>query len=80
MLELLYLLVKYKCLENTVSPAMVFSKNSLKKLLIDPTAIDQVIPGEWRKEMLGDNLINWIRNINDLDLEINDGEVKLSLK
>ena len=81
LLEMLYLLVKYKCLESGMSPGLVFPKNALKKLRADPEALNGVLIGGWRKELLGENLVNWLGNIDDLELEINDnGGIKLSLR
>ncbi|MEL7119517.1 MAG: HRDC domain-containing protein [Bacteroidota bacterium] len=75
LIEMLYLIVKYTCLERQVSPNMVFSKAELKKTLNNRDLALKLLGTGWRKELLGEDFSEWILNIDQLQLEVQDGKV-----
>lgn len=75
LLEMLYLLVRHKCLENDISVGMVMPKNLLRRLRADEEA-GTLIQG-WRKELLGEELTSWLLRINDLELHVEGGKIGL---
>lgn len=79
MIEMLFLLVKYRCLQNGVSPSMVVSKNTLQKATMDISEVEDLLRDGWRKELLGDTIINWLQNMDHLGMDIKDGLIELKL-
>lgn len=79
-LEMLFLLIKYSCLENDVSPNLVLTRNTLKKLKADPDSLSPTFFTGWRKELLGDQFIEWLENFDKLHLDIDGGDIKLKLR
>lgn len=79
LIEMLFLLVKYRCLQNGVSPTMVVSKSMLQKATNDLSEVDDLLQDGWRKEMLGDTIIKWLQNLDHLDMDIKDGLIELKL-
>lgn len=78
--ELLYLLVRYKCMELDITPLMVMPKNAIKKLKDGDEELDRSLDAGWRRELLGDALVDWLRNFNQLDLKVVDNRIELLLK
>jgi len=78
--ELLYLLVKYKCLENDITPLMVMPKNAIKKLQEGDEELERSLKSGWRRELLGDALVDWLQNFDRLDLKVVDNRIELLLK
>ncbi len=78
--EMLYLLVKYKCMETGLTPSLVLPRNSIKKLRNGDEAINESLNHGWRRELLGDNLVAWLRNFDRLDLQVVDNRIELILK
>ncbi len=74
--EMLYLLVKYKCFEHGISPGMVMARNGIRKIRNE----NESMLNGWRRELLGDGLIERLRNFDQLDIQVNDGVVELILK
>ena len=79
-LEMLFLLIKYRCLDNGVSPNMVLTRNTLKKLKIDSNSLSDSFLNGWRNELLGEQFIHWLKNFEHLELDINGGNIELKLK
>ncbi len=80
LIEMVYLLIKYKCMENEVSPNMVLARNMLKKLREDDSLIEDLEKMTWKREFLGDTIFTWMENLDKLKLEINGGNVELKLR
>jgi ribonuclease D len=77
LLEMLYLLIKYKCLDNAVSPSLVFPKNMMQKIHNDPALLEGAIKNGWRRELLGDAFIQWLENLDRLELDINGDNIRI---
>ncbi|GJM32630.1 MAG: ribonuclease D [Saprospiraceae bacterium] len=78
-IDMVYLLIKYKCMENEVSPSMVLPRNMLKKLREDPTLINDLNKMPWKREFLGDTIFSWMENLDNLKMEINGGNIELRI-
>jgi ribonuclease D len=79
-LEMLHLLIRYKCLQEQISPDLVFPRTVLKKLKGDPAYFDPMMESGWRVEFLGPELINWLRNRDRLEIVLGGDKFELSLR
>lgn len=79
LLEMLNLLVKFKCLESGVPAPMVLTRGALTKIKGDEEAIRQHIGG-WRRELLGEKFLEWLANFDRLDLSVDDGRIEMFVK
>ena len=78
-MELLYVLIKYKCLEDGISHDLVLPKNIIKRLKVNPDYIEEELATGWRGGFLGKALINGLRNFERLHLELEEDKVMISL-
>lgn len=80
--ELLYLLVKYKCIQEDITPSMVMPRNAIRKLKNgdESKTLDQSLASGWRGELLGASLVTWLRNFDRLDLKVVENRIELVLK
>jgi ribonuclease D len=53
--EFLYLLVRDRCFKSVIAPSIVLSKSAFRNH-------DQSLQAGWRRELLGDSLIEWIQS------------------
>lgn len=74
LIEMLYLLVRYKCLEQDISVSMVMPKNLLRRL---KSGEDTHSINGWRGELLGEELKTWLLRINDLKLHVEGAKIEL---
>ncbi len=68
--DILYALVKRKCLIEGVSQNLVFSKSSLKKFKEQP----EWLGNGWRAQILGKELVNLCKKIESLEFELTNGQ------
>ena len=80
LLEMLYLLIKYRCMEKGVAPSLVFSRAAIKRLIAAPDATEHALLRGWRKELIGEQFVEWLLNFDRLYLEIEGGNIQLRLK
>lgn len=78
--EMLYWLIKYICLEKEVSTGLVFPKAFLKKLKADPVLMEKYFETGWRKDLLGPTIINWLGPHEDLQVNIREAAIELMMK
>lgn len=80
LVEMLYLMIKYKCLKMEVAPGMFVARNVLNKIKADPKELDYYIKSNWRREMLGEVFWNWLQHFDQLDIEMGKEKIELKLK
>lgn len=80
LMDILNLLLKYQCHEQQIAPELVVNRSNFKKMKVDPNYFDESLDMGWRKELLGEDLINWIKVRTELNIDIVDGKCILSVK
>jgi ribonuclease D len=78
LLEMLYLAVKYKCLEEDISTNLVLPRSFLKKLKSN-AGLDETLFDGWRSEFLGENFIHWLEQYDQMRLTVETEEIILKL-
>ena len=79
-MEMLYLVVKYKCLRHGISENLVLPRGILKELRRDPSQADALLVDSWRSEFLGPTLVHWLRHFDRLNLDVEGEEIRLYLE
>lgn len=79
LLDMLYLVMKYKCQEEGVAPSLVFSKSTLKKTKTDEALRRELVEDSWRGEFLGSTFFEWVKNSDRLDLDLSREGIELKL-
>jgi ribonuclease D len=79
LMEMLDLLVRYKCLEEGVSPSLVLPRGALKKMKNDKDYFEESIENGWRKAFLGEEIANWFKNRRQLKIEFTNGKFELKM-
>lgn len=77
LLELLYILMKYRCNEAGVSHQLVMPRSAIKKMKNDEKVRKNLLGSGWRRELLGETFIEWLRDFDKLKLRIDGGEIEL---
>lgn len=80
MLEMLYSIVEYICQNNQVDPTLVLSRTSFKLMKAEPTYFDESIATGWRADLLGDDLLTWLRKRKNLIIEMVDGKCVIRME
>ncbi len=72
MLEMIYLIVKYRCHKEGVAPGLVFSRTIFNKMKESNDYVDASLETGWRKDLLGDLLTDWLKNRDQLELIVEE--------
>ncbi|MCB0588513.1 MAG: HRDC domain-containing protein, partial [Phaeodactylibacter sp.] len=74
-MEMLYQVIKYKCLEEDISINMVVPRGELKKIRADEDDALELLAGGWRQEMLGAYFLDWLSNANRMKVDLLDEKI-----
>ena len=77
LLEMLYLVVKYKCIREDISTNLVLPRGLFKKLKTDASLVEERLGDGWRGDFLGDTIIRWLMHYDQLDIDIAQDEIRL---
>ncbi len=80
MMEMLDLLVRYKCLQAGISNNIVMPRGVLKKMKNDKEYFDTSLETGWRKEFLGAEIISWFKYRRNLEIEFLNGKFELKMQ
>lgn len=75
-MELLHTLVKYKCVEMGVASSLVMNKSDLTTA---EQGKDMFAVQDWRIELLGADLVDWINKRGELTIAMSKGKVILTM-
>lgn len=79
LMEMLDLLVRYKCFEEGISHHMVMPRGVLKRMKNDKDFFDPSISDGWRRKFLGDEIVNWFKYRRQLAIRFDDGKFELTM-
>ena len=75
--ELLYLIMKYRANEEDISHSLVMPRNQIRRMKSNPKVRQAVLGSGWRRRLLGDDFVNWVANFESLSMRIEGGKVVL---
>ena len=78
-MELLHVLVKFKCMESGVAPSLVLNKSDLTYAQPGEDLFNQA-SSDWRREFLGDAMIKWLYERGELTIMMNENKVLVTMK
>ncbi|MCB0705320.1 MAG: HRDC domain-containing protein [Saprospiraceae bacterium] len=79
-LDMLYLMVKYRCLKEGISVQLVFPRGELNNMKSDPGYHSELLNTDWRKQFLGAEVLEWIQERERLEINFGEGRIELSLR
>ncbi len=77
LLEFLYILMKYRCGEQDISHQLVMPRSALKRMKNDAQVRKSLLGSGWRRELMGDNFIHWLKDFDRLKLKIDGGHISM---
>lgn len=80
LMEMLDLLVRYKCLQEGISHHIVMPRGVLKKMKNDKDYFDDAIFSGWRRAFLGDEIVSWFKFRRNLEIKFLDGKFELKMQ
>jgi len=78
-LDMLYMVMKLKAVERGISPNLVISRKELGKMKNDRYYYPSFLDSGWRKELLGESLLEWLRRRNPIDIRFHINTCTLTM-
>ncbi len=78
--EMLYLLVRYKCMEAGITPAFVMPKGAMRKLKNGLHDIPENLERGWRRQLLGEDIFHWLAHYDRLELTVQSGKIEINVR
>ncbi len=78
-IELLYLLLHKKCIDEGISVNLVFPRSLLKRLRQEADQVVEELKSDWRGKFIGEQLLQWMLHYSGLDFEFNGHGVDIRL-
>jgi hypothetical protein len=79
-MEMLDLLVRYKCLDEGISHHLVMPRSVLKRMKNDKDFFDSSLETGWRRQFLGDEIVSWFKYRRNLEIEFTNGKFELKMQ
>jgi ribonuclease D len=79
-MEMLYYVIKLKAAECGISPFLVTSRREMSKMKTDKDYFPPALDEGWRRELLGGDLLNWIKKKNAIDIAFQDNACTLTMR
>jgi ribonuclease D len=76
-IEMLYQVIKYKCMEEEMSINMVLPRNILRQIRANDKNAYRLLGHGWRKDWLGAYFVNWLATAQSLDLQLLEDKIVL---
>jgi ribonuclease D len=79
-MDLLISLLKYKAMEYDVSYNLIVSRSDLEEMKIDAAFFPAYFESGWRKELLGEEFVKWLKLRAALKIELAENQWIISMK
>lgn len=78
--EMLYQVIKYRCMQEEMSINMVLPRNMLKQIRSNDSNAYHLVGHGWRKDWLGAYFVDWLATAQSLDLQLLEDKIVLMPK
>ncbi len=78
-MDLLYLFVRRRCLDQQLSPALVMPRGDFNRLRHNDAELDESYRAGWRADLLGPEIIDWFERRERMELHFSGGKGMLSM-
>jgi ribonuclease D len=80
LMEIMYLIIKYNCHKKHIAPDLVVNRSNFKKMKADFDYFDEKLAEGWRLDLIGEQMIHWLRNRENLEISMNNGQFSMKVK
>ncbi len=79
LMDLLNQVFKLICAQNKVAGILLMPRSDFNKMKFDGSFTPKYLVKGWRKEILGADTVEWLKNRKDLSVRFEDGEIRIGL-
>ena len=79
LMEILYDIIKFRCLEVGVDVNMAFPRGEFKKIKSEPAYAEHLFGNSWRKDLFGSTFTEWLKHPDQVNIAIESNQIALHL-
>ena len=79
MTEMLHLIIRSMCLKKNLSVNLVVPRSIIRDMKADPDFFEPILETTWRKQFLGEKMIFWLKNRNQLEMNFDNGNFEIEM-
>jgi ribonuclease D len=79
LMEIMYLIIKYNCHKKHIAPDLVVNRTNFKIMKSDLDYFDEKLAEGWRHDMIGEQMVYWLRNRENLEISMKDGQFTMKV-
>ena len=79
MTEMLHLIIHKKSLQADMSVNLVMPRRIIRDMKQDPNFFEPILENTWRKEFLGEKVIEWLKNRSNLEMSFEGGNFTIEM-
>ncbi len=79
LLDLLNLILKYKCQEAGIAPILLLPRADFNRMKTEKEYFPSILEKGWRKEIIGIDILKWLKTRNKLSFEFEAGRCILTM-
>ena len=79
MTEMLHLIIHKKSLQADMSVNLVMPRRIIRDMKQDPHFFEPILENTWRKEFLGEKVIEWLKNRSRLEMSFEGGNFTIEM-
>ncbi len=79
LMDLLSLILKYRCQEQDISPILLLNRTDFNQMKREEDYFPSYMHAEWRREILGNELLDWFKRRERLTITMKDGQCILEM-
>jgi ribonuclease D len=69
------LFIRFKGKESSIDASLILSRTELNKMKLDAKYFPEFLENGWRRELLGDAIIKWLKDRKGLSMEFEEGKL-----
>jgi len=80
LMDILYQVIRMKAVEHGISPNLILSRKERSKMKTDNHFCPDSLRSGWRKQVLGNDLLEWIKKRNPIDIVFENNACKITMR
>ena len=79
-MDLLNQIFKFICAKNKVAGILLMPRSDFNKMKYESGYLPPYLKRGWRKEILGEDMVNWLEKRDKLKVSFTEGEIRIGVK
>jgi len=80
LMDMLNQIFKFICVKNKIAGTLLMPRADFNRMKYEPGFVPESLQSGWRSEILGKDMVHWLRNRDQLSARFEDGELRIGVQ